>query len=164
MIKKRLTQLTDSITGHTVDLTANNNLIGQVLLFSKKEDRVVGFFHINGTDGQLDFFKKQMEEFTKLNTDAVVLTSRNNVVINDNNYFACIDGKWDCVGMSVYANISNDINHLFALSMASILRTSQLRYLLDVNGSSYGLTDRTLEVAYHAGKNQVIQQHQINNR
>lgn len=164
MAKKRLNQLIDSITGHVVDLTANNNIIGQVFLFSKNEDRVIGFFHIKGTDGHLDFFKKQMEEFTKLNTDAVILTSRNNVIINDNNFFACIDGKWNCVGMEVFSNISNDIQHLFAISMASIVRTTQLRYFLAISGSSYGLTDRTMEVAYQAGKNQVMVQQQVNFR
>lgn len=151
MTKKRNSQILDSLTDEVVDLRAANNRIDTVYLFSIAENRIVAAFELNKPNEAMDIFIDHMERFTKSSKDSIILTSRNNVKINDNNFFACVGGVWKGMDSHAYSNVLGDMQHLFTIHQSAILNTAYVRNLFANEAMTYGLVDVTIILAYNAG-------------
>lgn len=151
MTKKRYSQILDSLTDEVVDLRADNNRINAVYLFSIAENRIVAAFELNKPNEAMDVFIGHMERFTKSSKDSIILTSRNNVKINDNNFFACVGGVWKGMDSHVYSNVLGDMRHLFTIHQNAILNTAYVRNLFANEAMTYGLVGVTIILAYNAG-------------
>jgi hypothetical protein len=120
---------------------------------------IVGIYSLDNCDKHLNEFKQYAETFTKQHPEYIVLTSRNNVIINDNNFFMCLNGIWLGVNLSTYSNVTQDTVYLFVNHIPAILRETTIRCEFSSNGfSTCGLLDQTITAAFHSGKNMVAHQ------
>ena len=150
MAKKRTAQIHDALNKDPIDLKAHHDLLNAIYLFSTEHNRIVGTFMLPGK-GQIEAFEIHTACFTKTNPKFIVLANRNHVIINDNNYFACVAGKWSGMSSDTFSHVIMDMQHLFSAYQSALTDTCVERSQFAVEASIYGGVDTTLSSAYNAG-------------